>query len=138
MAVGLGVSAVVKLDNNAGTLTAITAYINSAQFKRMCDALETTIFGSSGNARTYIAGLKNCMADLAGPWDPTIDEILNDAFATATTRTLEVSPQGTGSGAVKYTVEVICTDYPINLEVEALGELSASLQGTGAVTRGTH
>lgn len=136
MTIGLGANAVVKLDNGSGVLTSIISYINSGEFARMCDALETTVLGL--NDRTFIPGLKSSSFSLQGFFDPALDQILHDAFASATTRTLEVSPQGTGTGAIKYTVEVFCTNYPIPFDTENPVAISADFQCTGAVTRGTH
>lgn len=135
MATAHGKDTVFKLDNGAGALTDISAYLMEAGLDRTVDVAETATFGDS--AKEVIPGLKDGTIPLAGPFDPAVDVILDAAFGAATTKTFEYGPEGGTAGKVKYTGECICTAYSKKGTMSDAARITATLRVTGAVTRTT-
>lgn len=131
-----GKDSVFKLDNSGGSLTDISAYVNNVDFPETVDIAETTVLGKDN--KTYIVGLKDATMSLSGLWDSTADAIFGAVLGQSATLSFEYSPEGTGSGAVKYTGECILTNYAISSPVGDVVAYSADLQVSDAVTRGTH
>ena len=82
--------------------------------------------------------MKDATISLGGLWDSTADAIFGAVLGQSATLSFEYSPEGTGSGAVKYTGETILTNYAISSPVGDVVAYSADLQVSDAVTRGTH
>lgn len=131
-----GSDSVFKLDNSGGSLTDISSYVNNVDFPQTADVAETTTLGASN--KTYIVGLKDATISLSGLWDATADAIFGAVVGQSATLSFEYSPEGTGSGAIKYTGEAIMTNYAKSSPVGDVVGYSADLQVTGAVTRATH
>ena len=136
MAFTHGKDSVFKLDNSGGSLTDISAYINSVDFPETADVAETSVLGAS--SKSYIVGLKDSTIAIAGLWDSTVDGILGAVVGQSATLSFEYSPEGTGSGAIKYTGECILTSYSQSSPVGDVVSYSADFQVSGNVTRGTH
>lgn len=135
MAASHGKNAVVQLDNGAGTLTAITAYLSKASLERLRETAETTVLGL--NDKTYVAGLKGASFSGEGNFDPALDLILSDDINDNATKTLQYDPQGSTSGLPRYSVECLITKYSIDTDIGDKGSCSFELQATGVVTRST-
>ena len=131
-----GKDSVFKIDNSGGSLTDISAYVNSVDMPQTVDVAETTVLGKDN--KTFIVGLKDATISLAGLWDSTVDGIFGAVLGQSATLSFEYSPEGTSSGAVKYTGEAILTSYSKNSPVGDVVSYSADLQVSDAVTRGTH
>jgi len=131
-----GKDSVFKLDNSGGSLTDISSYVNNVDFPETSDVSETTTLGADN--KTYIAGLKDTTIGLSGLWDSTADAILGAVVGQSATLSFEYSPEGTGSGKVKYTGEAILTSYAISSPVGDVVGYSADMQVSGAITRATH
>lgn len=131
-----GKDSVFKLDNSGGSLTDISAYVNSVDFPETADVAETTTLGDG--SKTYIVGLKDSTLSVAGLWDATADAIFGAVVGQSATLSFEYSPEGTATGKVKYTGEAILTSYAQNSPVGDVVSYSADFQVSGAVTRGTH
>jgi len=131
-----GKDSVFKVDNSGGTLTDISSYVNSVDFPETADVAETTTLGDG--SKTYIVGLKDSTLSVAGLWDSTLDGILGAVIGQSATLSFEYSPEGTGSGAIKYTGECILTSYAQNSPVGDVVSYSADFQVSGDVTRATH
>ena len=131
-----GSDSVFKLDNAGGSLTDISTYVNNVDFPETADVAETSTLGASN--KTYIVGLKDATISLGGLFDATVDAILGAVVGQSATLSFEYSPEGTGSGKVKYTGECILTSYTLSSPVGDVVGVSADLQVSGAVTRGTH
>jgi len=131
-----GKDSVFKLDDSGGTLTDISSYVNNVDFPETADVAETTTLGDG--SKTYIVGLKDATLSISGLWDSTADGILGAVVGQSATLSFEYSPEGTGSGAVKYTGEAILTSYAVSSPVGDVVGYSADLQVSGDVTRGTH
>jgi len=131
-----GKDSVFKLDNSGGSLTDISTYVNNVDFPETADVAETSTLGASN--KTYLAGLKDATISLSGLFDATVDAILGAVVGQTASLSFEYSPEGTGSGKVKYTGEAILTSYALSSPVGDVVAYSADLQVSGAVTRGTH
>ena len=138
MAFEAGKGAVLKLDDSAGTLTDISAYLTNVDFPQEVVVVETTAFGKT--SREFVVGLKNATISLSGHWDgaaSAIDALLNGILGTATTKTFEYGPHGSATGDIRYTGESILTRYGVVAAVEGGVDFTADLQVSGAVTRNT-
>lgn len=135
MAFTHGKSAVFKLDNSAGTLTDISAYITSVTFDPGADVAETTTLGDS--SKEYLAGLKDATLTIEGKFDPSADVVIFAALGTATTRTFEYGPEGGTTGKIKYSGETIGTAYSVSSGLDDASTFTATLQVTAGVTSGT-
>ena len=131
-----GKNSVFKLDNASGSLTDISAFVNNVDFPETADVAETSVLGASN--KTYIVGFKDATISLSGLFDATVDAILGAVVGQTASLSYEYSPEGTGSGKVKYTGEAILTNYALSSPVGDVVAYSADLQCSGAVTRGTH
>lgn len=133
-----GKGSALKLDNAAGSLVDLSAFINNVDFPQDAQLLETTTLGAT--ARTYITGFKNATIALQGFWDgasAAIDEHMAAILGHANTQSFEYGPEGTASGKIKYSGECRCIKYQSGTPVDGVVSWSADLQVTGAVTRGT-
>jgi len=124
-----------KLDNSGGSLTDISDTLNSVSFPRDAEVVETTSFGSSD--RTYIVGFKNGTISLEGTYDATVDTHLAGILGQDATVSFEYGPEGTTLTRIKYTGEAILTSYEVSGSIGDAVAYTASLQISGAVTRGT-
>lgn len=131
-----GTNSVFKIDNQAGTLTDISAYIKTTGLPQIADMYDVTTLGNTN--KVYIAGLKDGTVAIGGPWDPTIDAVLAlivGGPSAGATSSYEFLPHGTGTGNIKYSGECLLKEYSINTDVAAAVTFSGSIQFTGAVTR---
>lgn len=135
MAFKHGKNTVFKVDNSGGTLTDISAYLNSVTLPRSVETGETTSYGNS--AKTYIVGLSDSTLSVDGTWDATVDAHLAGVLGQDASLTFEYGPEGSGSGAIKYTGECYLTSFETSSPVADVVKFSAEFQVTGTVTRTT-
>lgn len=128
--------AVFKVDNQAGTLTDISANLRSVSSPVERDMGDSATFGDSDKESVPL--LKGRTFSIAGLWDATLDAVLALDPASAASRSFEYGPESSVSGKVKYTGECHLTSYEISGEVAGQIEFSAEFVVTGAVTRGTY
>lgn len=127
----------VKFDNTAGTLTDISAYVDSVEgLPGEVELSDVSALGDEGHKN--IPGLENASFSISGHWDSAEDAIFGapSAWKTAT-RTFEYGPAGVGTGAVKYSGECWITNYAVSSSVADKVSWSASLTVDGQVARGT-
>lgn len=127
-----GKRTVIKVDNSGGALQDLSAYFNSASLQRMQELLETTCFGAT--AKTYIAGFPDAKVPIGGFWDATVDAHLAGILGVETS-SVELYPEGTASGKVKYAAEAILISYEQTFGANQASAWTGELQITGAVTR---
>lgn len=137
MAFAHGKSAVFKLDNSSATLVDYSSYLNSIQMPRSIATAETTTFGVSGSAKTYIVGLTDATISLSGLFDATADATLAGVIGQTTTLNFQYGPTGSTVGMVKYTGTCVMTSYQIQAAVGDAVQASVDLQVTGPITRTT-
>jgi hypothetical protein len=127
-----------KLDNAAGTLTDISAYIDSVGgIANTTDMAETTTFGAT--SKTFQGTLRNGdTISISGKWDSALNTQMVALLGLATSSTFEYHPAGTTAGLPKVSGECFVASYEVSSAVADLVTFSASLQITGAVTWGTN
>jgi hypothetical protein len=135
MAFKHGKNASFKVDNSGGTLTDISSYLNEVSLPRSIETGETTSFGNS--AKTYLVGLSDATLSVSGTWDATLDAHLAGIIGQAASVSFEYGPEGTGTGAIKYTGEAFLTSFETSSPVADVVTFSAEFQVTGTITRGT-
>lgn len=133
---------VVKLDTSGGVLTDISTYCNAFEQPRELDLLDVTTFGATSKA--YLSGFADGTVTMGGPWTRALDNHMSPIFAafkagTITSVSFEYGPEGSDSGDVKYSGEVIMTNYSgAKADVGSAQEWEAEFQVTGDVTVGTY
>lgn len=127
-----------KLDNAAGSLTDISAYVDSVGgIANTTDMLDTTVFGST--SKTFATGLRNGdTITVSGKWDSTLNTQITGLLGLSASSTFEYSPAGTTAGLPKVSGECFVASYEVSSSVADLVTFSMSLQITGAVTHGTN
>jgi hypothetical protein len=127
-----------KLDNAAGTLTDISAYVDSVSgIANTTDMAETTTFGST--SKTFQGTLRNGdTISVSGKWDSTLNTQITALLGLSTSSTFDYSPAGTTASLPKVTGECFVSSYEVSSSVADLVTFSLSLQITGAVTWGTN
>lgn len=143
MATLTGNNGVVKIDNAAGSPTALAA-VRSFTVEMTSDTIETTNMGN--DTRQYLKGLSS--------WSGSADIYFDPAeFPTGTTGMTALNPtyvSGTGSNPVgsspitvelflnntasKFSGEAIVTGFTVNSSFDGMVEASISFQGTGSCT----
>ena len=137
MAFAHGKAAVFKLDDSGGTLRDLSSYLNDVSMPRDIETAETTTFGVSGSAKTYITGLTDATISISGLFDATADGYLAGVVGQAATLSFEYGPTGSTASMIKYTGECILTSYEVSASVGDSVQASADLQVTAAITRTT-
>jgi hypothetical protein len=132
---------VVKLDTSGGVLTDISTFCNACSVPRELDLLDVTTFGATSKA--YLSGFADGTVTMGGPWTRALDNHMSPIFAAFKAGTLasvsfEYGPEGADSGDVKYSGELIMTNYEPGSDVENAVEWSAEFQVTGDITVGTY
>lgn len=133
MAFTHGINALVTINS-----VVLGGFFNDLSFERTVDTAETTTFGATGNAKTYIPGLTDATLSLSGLYDKTattgvisaLEAILAGGAAVAAI----VRPAGSVSGNYSYACNVILTSFPISSTVGDAVQVSADFQVTGPVT----
>ena len=127
-----------KLDNAAGSLTDISAYVDSVSgIANTTDMAETTTFGAT--SKTFQGTLRNGDSiSVSGKWDATLNTQITALLGLSTSSTFEYSPAGPTAALPKCTGECFVSSYEVSSSVADLVTFSLSLQITGAVTWGTH
>ena len=100
---------------------------------------DVTALGDSG--AKFIPGLQRVTIDLSGMFDDTAtsgpDAVLGPLRTHTSAVDFEYGPEGSATGAVKYSGTCWAISYDLRSRVGRLVEWSASLQVEGTVTRGT-
>lgn len=136
-----GKKSLFKIDNSAGTLTDISAYLDEVGLPRSIETAETTTFGN--DAKTYITGLTDATVSLSGKFDAAsasaVDQVLTGILGSASTVSwaYRVNSASTSATNPEYQGEGILTSYEITGSVGDAVTFSAELQCSGAITRAT-
>lgn len=136
MAFTHGKDAAFLIDDTAGVLTDISAFVDNVSFPQTLEPGETTTYGKE--SKTYIVGLQDATISISGKWDGAagaIDAIMVGGPEPAT-RTFEYGPEGSAVGSVKKTGECIRTSYDVSAPVADVVTFTAEFQVTGDVTQG--
>lgn len=132
-----------KLDTLANVLTDISTKLNNVDFPGEAEIIDTTTFQQA--AKTYIVGFKDNKISLQGNWDAAIDAhlfaLLGVSEPTAQPSNegfdFEYGPEGTTSGATKYTGKALLMKFAKTTAVNGVAKFTAELQVTGDALRST-
>lgn len=138
MAFRHGKNAVFKVDNSGGSLTDISAYLTDVSLPRSIETAETTTFGVTGGAKTYVTGLNDSTISISGRFDSTVDAHLVAILGQEATVSFEYGPAGSTAGYIKFTGEAIVTKYDLSSPVGDVVSFSCDMQVSGPVTRATY
>ena len=130
----------LNIADNSSTLRNISAYLTNVGFPQSADTIEVATFGSSGNAKQYVIGLKDSTLSLEGIWDPTVDNYLNGILGATVSKTWHYFPNTTDktqTDFIKYSGKGYLTSYELDTPVDGMVGFSGEIQVTGAVTRTT-
>jgi len=129
MAVFTGKAGVVQTGSNA------LAEVRSYSITQTGDTTESTSMGDS--AKTFEATLTEFSGSVDVFFDDT-DSSGQVSLTIGSSFTLNLAPEGTGSGAYKLSGSAIVTDITRTAAHDGLVEMSIAFQGTGALTIGTY
>ena len=129
MAVFTGKAGVVQTGSNA------LAEVRSYSITQTGDTTESTSMGDS--AKTFEATLTEFSGSVDVFFDDT-DSSGQVSLTIGSSFTLNLAPEGTGSGAYKLSGSAIVTDITRTAAHDGLVEMSIAFQGTGALSIGTY
>ena len=111
--------------------TDISARVDSTSLNKVKDLAETTTFASTGDNKEFIDGLRSHEISIGGPWDATVDAVMDTADDGAAVA-FSYSPD---AGTTTFAGNCLISNYSINSPVGGRVEWSAGFSTTGAVTR---
>jgi hypothetical protein len=141
MATGVaGKGAVVQLDNAAGSLTDISAFVESLDFSTEIETYLTTTLGS--NSQSRVVGLKDGNFSVTFVYDrtggvPTIYNHITGIYGAAASKSFDIRPEGSTSGYPKITGECNLKSFSLPIAVGDKLSITAQFEMTGDVTFGT-
>lgn len=129
-----------SLDNAAGSLTNLSAYIDNVSVTQSVDTLDVSVFGTA--AKQFIAGMTDGdTITISGPYDVTLHThvtALKAAQAAGTaSHSYQWGPGGSFASQARISAECLVSSYGLSSGVAGRAEYSLSLQVTGAVTNTT-
>jgi hypothetical protein len=131
-----GKGAVFKIDNAAGSLQVLTAFVDSIDLDNSVDMAESTTMGAE--AKTYLSGQSDATISISGKFDGTAATgphvILSGLIGLETTSSFEIGPEGSTTGKQKLLGECFLTSYKASMPVGGVVTFTADFQVTGAVT----
>jgi hypothetical protein len=110
------------------------AEIRSYTITETADVLEDTSMGDS--SRTYLSSLKTFTGSIDCFWDET-DTSGQLSLDPGSSVTINIYPEGSGTGDTYYTGSVIITEKSITASFDGMVEASFSFQGTGTLSETT-
>ena len=128
MATHKGSEGTVKSGANA------IAEIRSYTITETADVLEDTTMGDA--SRTYLSSLKTFTGSIDCFWDET-DTNGQLSLDPGASVTINIYPEGSGTGDTYYTGTVLITEKSITASFDGMVEASFSFQGTGALSETT-
>lgn len=140
IAVGAAKNAAFKIGQlvSAGTLLDISSEVTAVNFTVEGNAIDVSTLGST--FKSYINGLKDAKASVEGIYDATgaSGTMLFNLGTSLVPYAFEYGPQGTASGAPKFSGSAIVVSYSAPASLDNAVTFSAEIQCTGAVSRGTY
>lgn len=125
MAVHKGSEGLVKIGANT------VAEVKSYSIEESGDTVETTSLGDT--ARTYLPSLTTFSGTIECHWDET-DSTGQGALTIGAQVTLNLYPEGDGSGDSYYSGDVIVTGVSRSAAMDDIVAATYSFQGNGALT----
>lgn len=136
-----GKKASFSIDNAAGTPVDISAYCDNVQMPRQIETADTTGFGVSGSAKTYVVGLVDGTISISGSFDAngasSVDAVLSGVLGQDASLTFlyKVSNAAVSATNPSWGGECFMTSYEVSSPVADKVSFSAEFQITGVVTR---
>lgn len=129
-----------SIDTAGDVLTDISDSCDEVGFPEELELVETTTFGST--SKTYMSGYADGKVTISGNWNRTLHthlSALKTAFrnGTITSASVQYGPEGTDSGDIKITCEVVMVNYDKTSSAKDQVKFSAEFQITGVVTETT-
>lgn len=127
----------VKLDTSGGVLTDISDAVDKVEFDETLEQGDITTFGAT--SKQWLAGYADGKVSMGGPWSRSQHShfaAVKSAFVAGTLASvsLEYGPEGTDTGDIKKTCEVILTDYKVSSASKDPVRWEAEFMITGTVT----
>lgn len=136
MAFNAGRVTTFSIDDSGGTSRDLSSYTENASINLSGDVLETTTFGASGDARTYIRGLNGGTLSASGFVDETAttgpNDVLEGLPTNTSTSSFDISFDG---GTTNYTGECFVTSFDVTAAVGGVAAWSMDATITGSTTR---
>lgn len=121
---------VVKVDDAAGSLTALTAYVNTAEHERETETDGATVKGT--RAEDMAGGLaENGELGWEGPFSSTLCRHMAGIWMATAQQTVELDPIGTDTGRRKFTAESILTELSFKGDIGSTGSMSGTHKISG-------
>ena len=117
----------------------LSSYFRQATTRNMVEPGETTTFGVTGSAKTYVTGLNDGGIDVDGLFDGAalaVDAYFGTIFGSSTDRVISVAPNGVTIGNRVWQAGCIAVNYEVDAPVADVVSVSASFQADGGVTSG--
>lgn len=117
----------------------LSGYLNSSDITRTTESHETTTYGTTGGAKTYITGLRDGTLSLGGLWDGSagaIDVVLEATLSAASGQVVTLAPAGMAVGSRVNMLSSRSTSYAVSDPVGDLVTVSVDLQADGGIDGG--
>ena len=129
------------IDDTGGTQRDLSLYITEVS-GLLGDRLLRELTGLSDSGAVFLPSVENWRVSVRGLFDDTAssrpDAVLGPLRTHSTTVDFEYEPEGTASGAVKYSGTCWVRNYELRSRVGRLVAWQASIQVEGTVARGTY
>ena len=127
---------VFKIDDTGGTPQDISAQVSEVTPSWDMDLESVEALGTQ--SKQYAAIQDDGTISVKGYWSAAIDGYIGSPTNWRTSRSIELGPDGSTSGKVKVTCEVMIKSYKPPVAASKLNEFTLELQKTGALTVGTY
>lgn len=137
MAFGPGSDAVVQVDDDGGSLTDISPYLSGGDFETARDTKRLTVLG--GNAQSVIVQSPATSGTLEGYYDGAAIDVFQTFMEdpAPATRTMQIDPQGSGSGLDRFTGEALFSNFKVEFPGDDVATFSVDWDINGSWTRST-
>lgn len=127
-----GYISVVKIDDSAGVLQTWTNYGGGGDASYDADVHDVSTMGNEAKAK--IVGQDDASMSLNGPWHAQIEAWVAWPAGRKVKRTVELYPEGEGSGKRKQTFEAFIQSYKVSSGVGDAAKYDVALTKTGDAT----
>lgn len=129
-------SGLLKFDDTGGTAQDISLQVTEVSPSWDMGLQSVEVLGTQ--SKQYAAIQDDGTISIKGYWNATIDGYVGGPSTWRTSRTLEIGPEGSTTGKVKYSCETMIKSYKPPVAASKLNEFTLELQKTGALTVTTY
>lgn len=142
MATVFGNLAVLKVADTGATLRDLSQYISTIDgLPGDGEVEDLTTMGAPGLGHIFGRALNTAKVSIQGFWDPTAtsgpDVVLSGLRTFSTPVAVQFGPQGSTTGNVRYSANVLVTKYTVNSQATKYTSFACDMQVSGAVTKDT-